>query len=172
MESRHKDIKVPPLWLAHCETGLQADAQAAATPDSPGGERSEGRGWRWRGSWHRVWRSLYVFILLLLPVPSVSLSHTHTFQVDVWHVFAALSRVNGRVAAIFVQRTRSLNLMLLFFASAHHLLLGNLLAYAHTYSCTHTKVSLLGNPLAICLFILLCRQQIRGGEKAKSNSKY
>lgn len=115
MESRHKDIKVPPLWLAHCETGLQADAQAAATPDSPGGERSEGRGWRWRGSWHRVWRSLYVFILLLLPVLSVSLSHTHTFQVDVWHVFAALSRVNGRVAAIFVQRTRSLNLMLLFF---------------------------------------------------------
>lgn len=96
MESRHKDIKVPPLWLAHCETGLQADAQAAATPDSPGGERGEGRGWRWRGSWHHVWRSLYVFILLLLPVLSVS--HTHTFLVHVWHVFAALSRVNGRVA--------------------------------------------------------------------------
>lgn len=41
MESQHKDIKVPPRWLAHCETGLQADARAAATPYS-----QEGRGVR------------------------------------------------------------------------------------------------------------------------------
>lgn len=38
MKSPHKDIKVPPLQHARCETGLQADIQAAATPVSPGGE--------------------------------------------------------------------------------------------------------------------------------------
>lgn len=39
--------------------------------------------------------------------------------------------------------------------------------HTHTHSCTHKKLLLLGNPLAICFFILLCQQQIREGGKSK-----
>lgn len=68
-----------------------------------------------------------------------SLSHTHTFLVHVWHVLAALSRVNGRVAATFEQQTRFLNFN--NFALAHHQLLGNLLAYAHILMHTHKSLA-------------------------------
>lgn len=80
---------MPPLGLARCETGLQADTQAAAAlPDSPGGQRSEEGG----GNLGMVAR-LHPFL------PVLCLVHVR-------HVLLVLSRFNCRVLASLEQQTK------------------------------------------------------------------
>lgn len=82
MKSPHKDIKVPLLQHARCETGLQADIQAAATPVSPGGRR-KGRGRDLGRMCGRLCTSSF-FVACSL-----------TFLLHVCQAFTTLSRVNS-----------------------------------------------------------------------------
>lgn len=164
-EASYKDIKVSVQWLARCENGLQADTRGASSPWLP----RRGEEWREGKEVVRILalcvKSVYLSIFFFL---LSSLTHKHVF----WYVYAMCLCFHMRVRQPLSSRQDSLTQFFLPLLTT--CCLGTCWLLTHMYTHTHAraKVSLLGNLLAICLFIHFCQQQVREEEKAKSKNKY